>query len=288
MYKKFIFTLTLTLFIFSLLIPKSFAETDLSGIDAGFYKYKFDNYDIQISKNPDNIMPYLKKADLLLIFNKQQKAKELYKKAFELAKDEQQKAYISSMILYCDGEFDKASDILNSLIKDYPKNERALFTLGLIALNKSDNDKALEYFQKAVDLDNNFLDALNQIGWIYLNKADYDKAIKYFNQVLYRDPYSLKALDGKGYALFKLELYKEALSYIQEVIILVPDSWGSWASLGEIYYSEGQLALAKYCLDKAIAINPDAIEVKILDQKLKPLPTSETAIKKEVKEEPEE
>lgn len=287
MNKKQLLTITIALMALALFItPKSFAETDLSGIDIGIYKYKFETFDNEIKKNPDNILPYLQKGELLLIFNQQEKAKDIYKKALELAKNEPQKAYIDAMILYGDGEYDKAKEILSTLIKDNPKNERALYTLGLIELKNKDTNKALGHFQKAITLNINFVEAINQIGWLYLNNADYDKAIKYFNQALYRDPYHISALDGKGYALYKLELYKEALPYIQKVIILVPDSWGSWATLGEIYYSDGKLILAKYCLDRAKAIYPEALEVQILEQKLQPIPSYTKSNKKEDKNPP--
>lgn len=248
---------------------KAFADTQ--EVDLGIYTPQFMLIDARIKKEPKEMNHYLNKADLHLRFYQLAEANVLFKEALTLADNERIKNYLEAVILYTDLKLDDAIKKLDENAENSDKCKKTTFLRGLIALQKADTDKALDYFEKALELDNNYLEAMNQIGWIYLAKADYDKAIECFNQILYRDNHYMSAVDGKGYALFKLGLNKEALPYINDVIILTPDNWGAWVSKGEIYFSEGEYYLAGYCLSKASEINPDALPVMLLKEKLTPI-----------------
>jgi tetratricopeptide (TPR) repeat protein len=240
--------------------------------ELGIYHEQIIYLQDRTAQNPDNINYYLEEADVYLKLNDYEKANTLYKKALDLATVEFVKQYLKGAILYTEGKPEKAAEILDKMLEETPQSKRAQHLRGLVALQMNDNNLALQHFNKAVDIDNNYIDALNQIGWYYVGQADYDKAIKYFNQVLYRDDYNVIAMDGKGYSLYKIGLNKEATPYLNEVIILQPQNWGAWVARGDIYFSEGNYNLAKYCLQQAECINAEALEVRLLKQKLQPLP----------------
>ena len=272
MYKKALLTTGMIIFLgLSAFTGLVFAKTEALDVDLGVYNPKFNMMDQQIKKNPECLKSYIEKAELHLRFYQLEQAKILFAEALQLAKNEKTKRYLEGAILFCDLKLDEAIEVLDGLIQENQECKRATFIRGLIALQKNDNEKALKYFEKVLEIDANYLEAMNQIGWIYIAKADYDKAIEYFNQILYRDKYYISAVDGKGYALYKIGLHKEALPYINEVIILLPDNWGAWTTKGEIYFSKGEYYLSNYCLKKAEAINPDAFEVEVLRNKLKPI-----------------
>lgn len=268
MYKKLILTLIFTVF----LLINSTTSKCFAGIDddLGIYKIKLDYYDNQIKQHPRDIQNYLAKADICLELNKLPEARELYKQAYEISGSISMKKYLEAMILFTEYKTEEALEKIDLLLKEEPTNPNALYLKGVIDLQSNDQNKALEDFQKVLDSDSNNIDAMNKIGWIYVDKADYDKALYYFNQILFRDRSYVNALDGKGYALFKIGLFKEAIPYLNEAIILLPESWGAWATRGQIYLAMDKYNFADYCLKKAEAINPEAMEVKLLREKLYP------------------
>lgn len=272
MYKKLILPGLLIFFLSAVSLTNNcLADTKTTETNLGVYTPKFIMLETIIKENPDDATHYINKAELHLRFFQLEEARELFKQALPLAKDETTKEFLELAILYCDLKLEEATKKLDAFIEKNPDYKKAIFIRGLISLQQGDDEKALDYFEKVIKIDMNYLEAMNQIGWIYLSQADYDKAIETFNQILYRDEYYISAIDGKAYALFKLGLYKEALPYINDVIILMPDNWGAWVSKGEIYYSKGQYYLANYCLSMAESINPEAMEVMLLKEKLRPM-----------------
>ena len=109
------------------------------------------------------------------------------------------------------------SDVLSK----YPKNGRALSSIGLVYSQKGDYKKALEYYKKTLDIDLKIYDEIHpyiaadycNVG-LALNKiGDYDNALKY----------NEKALD------IRLKLYGEEH----------PDVAEAYINLGETFYDPG-------------------------------------------------
>lgn len=273
MYKKGLFIATTTL-IMSLAVVTPLLADDAMGcdIDFGVYQPQFKMLELEIKKNPKKVENYLNKAHIHMRFYQLDEAKTLFEQALQLTGDEVLKQYLEAAILYCDLNTKDAESKLDKILSQRPDDPNGYFLKGLVELQKGDQDKALESFEKVISIDQSHIEAMNQAGWIYLNNGDYDTAIKYFNEILYRNENYLSAIDGKGYALYQIGLNKEALPYINEVIILLPDNWGAWVTKGEIYYKDGKTYLADYCLKKAENINPDPLPVKVLRAKLYPEP----------------
>jgi predicted Zn-dependent protease len=90
-----------------------------------------------------------------------QKARERYEKA--------QRAYSA-------GKLDEAEKSANESLSIYPWNPQAIMLLGLLALQKRNTGQAIEYFQKAIDLDPNYGPPYMAMGAIYNSLGKYDEA----------------------------------------------------------------------------------------------------------------
>jgi lipoprotein NlpI len=71
--------------------------------------------------------------------------------------------------------------------------------------------KALEFFDKSLELDNQYFPAWNDKGVTLLELEDYRQALGCFERVIMLDPTSNMPLYNKGYVLLLLDEYAESV-----------------------------------------------------------------------------
>ena len=104
-------------------------------------------------------------------------------------------------ILYIKIEhLDDAQTIFTDLLHRFPKDSNLNYDLGIVFFHKMQYDKAIQYFQKAIDIDDNH-DAYLYLGYIYRELGDKAKALHYFRERVRRrsgddDIYAKEAMRG--------------------------------------------------------------------------------------------
>ncbi len=80
--------------------------------------------------------------------------------------------------------------MLRDVLKEDPKNEFALFNLGMLSIQSGQYDKAVDYMDKLVAVNPNHVQGQLLLGVAYMNKGDKDKARQQFEKVkqLDKDP----------------------------------------------------------------------------------------------------
>ena len=63
---------------------------------------------------------------------------------------------------------------------------------------KGDSDRAIEDFNKTINLNPNYVDAHNNRGVAYGEKGDFDRAIKDFNKVIELNPNYAEVYSNRG------------------------------------------------------------------------------------------
>lgn len=117
--------------------------------------------------------------------------------------------------------------------------------------------EAINYFDKALAIDPNDLDALHNKGYAFYNLGKPEQALIYFDKALAIDPNLESTLRIKGMALDELGRHEESIIYYDKALAIDP---GDKATLNNKGLALANLerfdeAITEY--DKALAIDPD-------------------------------
>lgn len=122
---------------------------------------------------------------------------------------------------------------------------------GNIELDSTNYNKAIEYYQKAIETDSNYFDAYYKLGLTFSIILEFDKAIEYYSKAITKndtDPNTFFALGGI-YA--EKQDYNKAIEMFKEGIKLKPDSPEEHYYLGLFYQEKGNLIYATMYAKKA-------------------------------------
>jgi tetratricopeptide (TPR) repeat protein len=144
---------------------------------------------------------------------------------------------------------EKRFSILQQLVKKYPKEKEPHSSLALYYQSR-DPDKAIEEYNKALELDPDYGTALNQLGYVYMQIRNYEKAVEYFKRYVSVSPGEANPLDSLAEAYFRMGRLDEAIAKYKEALEVKPD-FGSEFSIGYIYalkedYPEAMKLVNKY------------------------------------------
>ncbi|MBL0059897.1 MAG: tetratricopeptide repeat protein [Elusimicrobia bacterium] len=130
------------------------------------------------------------------------------------------------------------------VLRVYPKQPRALYSLGYLYNEKKDFDKSLSYYLKAVECDPHYAEALNNIGLIYARRWETEKSIEYFQKSIDAVPREISYCN-LGRAYMNLKQYPDALATFDRAIALDPSSALGYTLRGRPWYErEGLLSSA--------------------------------------------
>jgi tetratricopeptide (TPR) repeat protein len=83
-------------------------------------------------------------------------------------------------------------------------------------------EEAIAYYDKALAIDPNDVDALNYKGAALYRQGKHQEAITYFDKALAIDPNYVPALTYKGIYVYDLERYDEAIAYYDKALAIDP------------------------------------------------------------------
>jgi tetratricopeptide (TPR) repeat protein len=86
-----------------------------------------------------------------------------------------------------------------------------------------DLDSAKKYYQRAIKLNRQYSEAINNLGTVYYAQKSYRRAIDQYRKALRIAPGSASVLSNLGTAYFARKNYDEAIKYYQEALALDPN-----------------------------------------------------------------
>ena len=141
--------------------------------------------------------------------------------------------------------YERALEMVNRQLEIDNKDARAYFMKGIIVRDKyQDTALALQYFQNAVDLKQDFIDALDMLGVTLANRGD-TLAPFYYNRILEYQPSRWDIYYKLGAYYMSQNEENRALESFTKAVQINPADAESYYSMGFIHLELRQFAQAR-------------------------------------------
>ena len=107
-----------------------------------------------------------------------------------------------------------------------------------------------------IKLDKN-VEFLHIYGFIFLNLKKYDKAINVWKKAIEINPEFVEGLNNLGNAFLKIKKFDEAIEYLNDALKLKPDFFETYYTLSEAFFHKAMYEASLKNLDKALNLKPD-------------------------------
>jgi tetratricopeptide (TPR) repeat protein len=152
--------------------------------------------------------------------------------------------------------YNKAIECFDKALEIDSKYVPALIDKGIALLNLERYEDAIECYDKAIEIEPKNAYARFNKGNTLSNLKRYEDAIKYFDQALEIDPKDADTLTAKGSALYHLAKYEEALQCVDKALEIEPKLAGALIGKTVVLYHLKRYKEALQCVDKALEIEP--------------------------------
>lgn len=142
--------------------------------------------------------------------------------------------------------------------KDHPLHREAIqyFNAGISYHQQGNAPRAIQSYQKVLELDPNHIEAYNNLGILYQEIGDLDKAYQSYQKAIEINPRYEKALNNAGIILLLKGEEDRAIAIFQNILSFNPDHLESYIHLGTLYKKRGQIEKGIDSYQKALKIDP--------------------------------
>ncbi len=176
-----------------------------------------------------------------------EKAKALAQKA-----SEKERLYIEAS--YASG--DKRLSILQEMAEKYPKEKRVHYSLASYYDTNEMFHRAIEEYERALELDPNYGYALNSFAYMYSDIGEYERSLEYFKRYASVNPEDANPLDSMAELYFRMGRLDEAIAKYKEVLEIRPDFFQTYWRIGYIYALQEDYKHALEWCERDIAAAP--------------------------------
>jgi serine/threonine protein kinase/Tfp pilus assembly protein PilF len=148
---------------------------------------------------------------------------------------------------------EKRFHILKQMANKYPKEKRVHYYLASYYDGKKSYYKAIEEFNKALELDPNYGEAINQLAYLYVDMGNFEKAIEYFRSYASASPGDANPFDSIGDLYFQMGRLDEAMAKYKEALEVKPDFFHTYIKVGYLFALKENYPETMKWIDKCIA-----------------------------------
>ena len=124
--------------------------------------------------------------------------------------------------LYKEGRIEEAMQHYQKALQIDPNYVEALNNLGIALAAEGRFDEAIENYHKALQINPDFPSTLNNLGIALAGRGQFDEAIENYRKAIQISPNYADALDNLGAALTVKGRFEEALEYYRQVLAIDP------------------------------------------------------------------
>jgi len=154
------------------------------------------------------------------------------------------------------GRLAESESLFQKAIELQPKYGDALYNLGYVMIRSGRMEEGIRQLLEAIRLEPKNYMAHNNIGIAYLLQEDYPQAIRHFQEALRLKPNFETTHNNLGVALKNQGDLEGAAREFSEAIRLKPDYAEAYNNLGQTLKEQGRLAEAANHFRRALLINP--------------------------------
>lgn len=216
--------------------------------------------DLTIAVKLDSLQPayYHRLADAYLDYFKSREALGVMKEASErFPTDEKTLLKLSEYYLIL-RQHEESMKVIDQLLKQDPQNGEAYFMFGMNFKESGDTVRAINSFQKAVELDATIVDGWINLGQLYAERDD-PLALRYFDNATRVAPDDIVALHAKADYLSAKGSLEEAIGLYGQIVVLDPQYDEAYYNSGLIYLDMDSLAQAEAQFDLTLKVSPTHI-----------------------------
>lgn len=226
-------------------IQQEFVATDINTGEVVVFATEDDRTTNMLSgnyTNPDERMAESVRGDILrnvtLIYISQgenEKALKVMKDARIENPDDTSLIRAEADMAYKMGDMARYNELMKEVVASDPNNPELYYNLGVGSSKNGDNEQAITYYKKAIELDPNYANAKINIAAIILSKEG--PIIEQMNNL------GTSNADYKKYDELKAQksqLYKDAKPYLESALMLKPDNVELARTLMNIYSQLGE------------------------------------------------
>lgn len=247
-------------------IKKDTGNPDLYNMRAQYYlkNKQLNNALADISKSiqiaKENHLYYLTLSDIYLAMGEGKKCKEALEKSFELSDKVIELLSKLGEINFILKDYKNAVKYLNQAIEIDPQLATPYLIKGYAYLEGGDTNRAIENFLISRNNDEENYDANIQLGLIYSHKKD-KLALDYFNSALQIKPNSIEALYAKAMYYQKTFKIDKSIDNYEKILTLDSNHTNALYNIGYIkLVFEEDFRLAEQFFTKAINSNPEYVD----------------------------
>lgn len=141
-------------------------------------------------------------------------AKKYMRHALAIKPDSSRVKYVHALYLKIKGKNKAAIRVLAEALEKNPLSLYINTDLARAYLNAGSPARALEQYNKTLELDANFWSAIEGKGWAYIAMGDYDNALKVFESYHQSVGHKLKGITQLGYVYGKMDDHEKAIHYL--------------------------------------------------------------------------
>ncbi|NIM89848.1 MAG: protein kinase [Candidatus Aminicenantes bacterium] len=220
-------------------------------------KYYFDDarrfLEKAVETDPAFALAYRYLADVYDMLGNTKARDEAIKKAKELSMRATAKGRLfieAAYATHVERDSEKRFRILKELVKNFPKEKRAHYDLGIEYKGRGLFHEAAGEFNQALELDPSYGYAINELAYTYSYMGNFEKAIEYFEKYSSVSPGDANPLDSMAEMYLRMGKLDEALVKYRETLEVKPDFGSDW-EVAYIYalredYSESQKWIAQF------------------------------------------
>ncbi|MEM4611551.1 MAG: tetratricopeptide repeat protein [Candidatus Nitrosocaldus sp.] len=130
-----------------------------------------------------------------------------------------------------------------------------LFKKGLNKMADENLDEAIQYFDLALRLDPNLIDAWIKRGYCFFHLNNYSQAIISYDKALAIEPNNTEAWNLKALAFYRMKNYDKAIDCVNKVIDIDPNDGMAWYNKACYLSLAGRVEEAIDALKRAIEID---------------------------------